>query len=237
MVNDDERTALDSIPDEFMVTDDGIDIDTQQEYVAYTKAFDHKTFSSEQIDERVGRLFSSDTYREEKKATLAILAHTGKVTSAKIINQFLEEGDPALHEWAKLCLLECHLFEDNVWFGDEGVGTVMTGLGGEDNRLRYFFAVRSNATNPYTSMDRTIITENFMVVCREHNAVLEDIQIQPTHATLKILIPLDVAVGMVIESGIGLSNRQGNLLDEDYYVTNVNIPTDVELQAFLNQDE
>ena len=110
------------------------------------------------------------------------------------IKQFLEEGDPALHEWAKLSLQECHLFEDNVWFGDEGVGTVMTGLGGEDNRVRYFLAVRSKATNPYTSMDRTIIAENFLKVCREHNSVLEDIQIHPTHVTLKILIPLDVFI-------------------------------------------
>jgi hypothetical protein len=51
-------------------------------------------------------------------------------------------------------------------------------------------------------MDRTTITEIFMEVCRKHNSILEDIQIQPNYVTVKVLVPIDVAVGVVIEDGI-----------------------------------
>jgi hypothetical protein len=168
---------------------------------------------------------------------LALLAHTGRVTSIKIIEQFLEKGDPELRDWARLSLQECQLFIDDIWSGDKGMGMVMSGLGGENNRLRYFLAVRSSSKTPYTSMDGTIITENFVEICRKHNSILEDIQIQPTYVTLKILVPVDVAVGMVIEDGISQCNRKRKLLDENYYVTNAKIPTEVELQAFLKPVE
>jgi hypothetical protein len=231
---DDENQGL---PDEFAVASDGIDIATQQEYIAYTAALESKNYSLEAIGEKAQRLFSSDASREEKKVMLALLAHTGRITSIKIIEQFLEEGDPELCDWARLALQECQLFIDDIWSGDKGMGIVMSGLGGEDNRLRYFLAIGSRSKTPYTSMDRTIITENFVEICRKHNSILEDIQIQPTYATLKVLVPVDVAVGMVIEDGISQCNRKRKLLDEDYYVTNVTIPTEVELQAFLKPVE
>jgi len=45
-----------------------------------------------------------------------------------------------------------------------------------------------------------------------------------------ILIPMDVAVGKVIEEGISECNKMGEFLLPDYYVTNVKKPGD-----FLNK--
>ena len=201
--------------------------------MAYIAAFGSEDYSSEAIDEKVQRLFRPDASPDEQKEILVLLAHTGKVTSAKIIKQFLEKGNPDLRDWARLSLQECQLLIDDIWSGDEGMGMIMSGLGGEDNRLRYFLAVRSSSNTPYTGMDRTTITENFVAVCRKHNSILEDIQIQPNYVTVKVLVPVDVAVGVVIEDGISQCNQERKLLDENYYVTNVKIPTEAELQAFL----
>ena len=157
--------------------------------------------------------------------------------SIKIIKRFLKKGDTELHDWAKISLQKCQLSVDNIWSGDENMGMVMSGLGGESNRLRYFLAIRSKSKTPYTSIDRTIIAENFVEICRDYNSVIEDIQIKPTYVTLKLLVPIDVAVGMVIEDGINKCNRTRKFLDGNYYLTNVKIPTEVELQAFLESVE
>jgi hypothetical protein len=237
MSNDDVRKVSKSFPNEFIVAEDGIDISTQQEYIAYTAALDPQNGTSEALDGNIRRLFSSDTSREEKKAMLALLAHTGKVTSIRIIERFLEEGDSELRDWAKLSLQECQLVVGNILFSDEDMGIIMSGLGGENNRLRYFLAICSKPKTQYTSIDRTLIVDNFVEICRQYNVILEDIQIQQMYVTLKVLVPLDVAVGMIIEYGISQCNRKRILLDENYYVTNVKIPTEVELQAFLKQVE
>jgi hypothetical protein len=237
MSKDDVKKIFESLPDEFVVVEDGIDIATQQEYIAYTATLDSKNHSAEAIDGKIQRLFDSDTSREEKKELLARLAHTGKVTTIKVIEQFLKTGEPELHDWAKLSLHECQLFVDNVWSDDESMGMVMSGLGGENNRLRYFLAVRSKSKTQYTSVDRIVIAEIFVEICRKYDSILEDIQIQPTYVTMKVLIPLDVAVGMIIEDGISQCNENRRLLDENYYVTNVKIPTEEELQAFLKPSD
>ena len=49
------------------------------------------------------------------------------------------------------------------------------------------------------------------------------------YATMRVLVPLDVAVGEVIEGGIGECNTSGGFVDVSYYVTNVRIPTEAEI--------
>jgi hypothetical protein len=52
----------------------------------------------------------------------------------------------------------------------------------------------------------------------------------------KVLIPMDVAVGEVIEGGIEESNTFGEFLDPDYYVTNVEIPSEAEILGYLPRE-
>jgi len=50
-----------------------------------------------------------------------------------------------------------------------------------------------------------------------------------------VLVPLDVAVGEVIEGGIGESNTFGDFLDVNYYVTNDRIPMEAKILHYLRE--
>jgi len=52
---------------------------------------------------------------------------------------------------------------------------------------------------------------------------------------IEILIPMDVAVGEVIEGDISECNKMSEFLFSDYYVTNVKKPTPEEISMYLNE--
>jgi len=50
-----------------------------------------------------------------------------------------------------------------------------------------------------------------------------------------ILITMEVAVGKVIDEGIRECNKMREFLCPDYYVTNVNTPTQEEISKYLKE--
>lgn len=52
---------------------------------------------------------------------------------------------------------------------------------------------------------------------------------------IEILIPMDVAVGKVIEESIRECNKMSEFLCFDYYVTNVKKPTPEEISKYLEE--
>ncbi len=63
----------------------------------------------------------------------------------------------------------------------------------------------------------------------------EDIQICQYYVKMKVLIPMDVAVAEIIEGGIAECARFGDFLDENYYVTNVRIPSEAEILRYIRE--
>ena len=231
--NDDQiRDILDGIPERLRLTEDGVDPSVQQEYLEYTENLDFGQYSEEDISTRSHSLFSPSTSLQDKKETLAVLAHRGTLEAYRTIERFLETADKALEVWGILALQECRMFLESS-LSDLSVGILMTGLGGENNRLRHFFIIRSRGDAALTSAQEGTIKQGFSYICSKFDSILEEIQSHQYFATMKVLIPMDVAVAEIVEGGIDECNTFGDFLDTDYYVTNVKIPTKAEIQHYL----
>jgi len=118
---------------------------------------------------------------------------------------------------------------------DRNVGILMTGLGGENNRLRYFLMIRYRSDAILTSAQKETIERGFSYICSKFDSILEEIQEHQYYVTMKVLIPMDVAVAEIIEGGIDECNTFNDFLDENYYVTNVRIPTEAEILHYLRE--
>jgi hypothetical protein len=68
-----------------------------------------------------------------------------------------------------------------------------------------------------------------------HDSLLERIQFHPRYVMATVLVSMETAVGTVIEDSIAAANGDGKVLQHDYFVTNVNIPTDEEIQRILKE--
>jgi hypothetical protein len=238
MLNDDYddqiRDILDNIPERLILAENGVDPSVQQEYLEYTKDLDFDQYSEEDISTRSYSLFSPNTTLDYKKKTLAILAHRGTLEAYRAIERFLETAEKPLEAWGVLALHECRMFLENS-LSDRNSGILMTGLGGENDRLRYFFIIRSRNDAALTNIQKGAIKQGFSYVCGKLNSILEDIQTCQYYVKMKVLIPMDVAVAEIIEGGIAKSARFGDFLDENYYVTNVKIPSEEEILRYLRE--
>ena len=209
-----------------------IDPSVQKEYQVLSDSIDFDKVNYEEVLSEADKLFVSGIPVEVKKRILILLAHLDTMESVKILEKYLGVAEEGLKDWAVLSLKECRMFVENVFLNDAG-GFISTGLGGKGNRLRYYFIVSTKEGRTLTGAERETIQEAFKGSSGEYGSEIEEITIESNYAMVKILVPMDVAVGEVIENGIRRSNRMGEFLLNDYYVTNVKKPTKEEISRFL----
>jgi hypothetical protein len=227
------KEFLDSIPDDLDILGDGIDMVIQKEYITFSQRIgslnDQKTVLGE-----AKRLSSDDLPVEDKKRILVELAHLGTVESYRTIEKFLKCCDEELKGWTLLSLQECRMFLEGD-LSDDKKGFISTGLGGKGDKLRYCFVIRSLNAMPFSEHQQAVIIEQFKFTCKSLNVELEAISFKENCLMAKVLVPMDVAVGEVIESGIKSANKISQCLKFHYYVSNVNIPTDEEISEYLRE--
>lgn len=235
-IEDDEQIheLLSGIPEQLQIFKRGINPQVQQAYLEYATKIGSDEYTEQDTSTKGKRLFDPDTAIDEKKKCLISLAHAGTVDACLTIREFLETSeDEELVEWGVLALEEGWLLVESDLF-EKPMGMVMTGLGGEEERLRYFFAVGVKERGFPDTYKRTI-EQAISLVCGQFDAVLEEVQIFDNYVTVQILIPMDVAVAKVIEGGIIESNRAGEWLGRDYFVTNSEIPSAEQILQYLQQ--
>ena len=220
--------------DNFVLIDEPIDISIQKEYLSFSETIDFDNVDYEEILTESDKLFDKHIPIDLKKRILILLAHLGTPESCRTIEKYLKISEGNLRDWALLSLKECRAFLESVLLQEES-GFISTGLGGKDNKLRYYFIVSSKDGQPFSETQRKAIERGFETIGHKHKSEIEEINFEATHVMIRILIPMDVAVGDVIEEGISECNKMSEFLFPDYYVTNVKKPTPKEISKYLEE--
>jgi len=224
------KNALDS----FTIINEAIDLSIQEEYLSFSETMDFDNVDYEEVLTESDRLFDKHTPIEVKKRILILLAHLGSPESCRRLEKYLKVSDRNLRGWALLSLNECRTLLESVLLQEEG-GFISTGLGGKENKSRYYFILSSKDGLPFSETHRNPLKRGFEKISHKYNSEIEEINFEATYVMIGILIPMDVAVGKVIEEGISECNKMGEFLLPDYYVTNVKKPTPEEISKYLEE--
>jgi hypothetical protein len=216
----------------FSIVERPIDLSVQKEYLDLSDSIGIDDVNYEEALTEADRLFVQGTPIEAKKRILILLAHLGTMESSKILERYLKVSEGTLKDWAILSLKECRMFLESVLLKEEG-GFISTGLGGKDNKLRYYFIVGTREGRTLARGEREVLEEGFKGSSDEYETEIEEINVATNYALMRILVPMHVAVGEVIEEGIRRCNRMGEILFVHYYVTNVKKPTKGEISRYL----
>jgi len=230
--NRDNRENSKNVLNSFTLIDEAIDLSIQQEYFTFSETIDFDNVDYEEVLTESGKLFYEHTPIESKKRILILLAHLGTAESCRTLEKYLKISEGNLRDWALLSLNECRTFLESVLLQEEG-GFISTGLGGKDNKLRYYFIVSSKGGLPFSETHRNTLKRGFETISLKYKSEIEEINFEAAYAMIGILIPMDVAVGEVIEEGISECNKMVEFLFLDYYVTNVKKPTPEEISKYL----
>ena len=228
----DIQKFLENIPDKFDILEEGISLETQKEYIDHSHTFDRGELSEKETIGLGKILFHPKVPLEGKKKALALLAHLGTIVAFRQIEKYHNGPDKELKQWAALALQECKMFLSSSLL-DENTGFISTGLGGLKNRLRYYFLILTSTGKPFTKTQKDVIKNEFPIVCKDLNSVLETVDPADTYVGVTVLIPMDVAIGTLVESGINKCNELGDFVFEHYYVTNHNIPDKSEIDDII----
>jgi len=224
--------ALSQIPDRFIVAEEELDWAVREEYAKYVQRLLSSQPQKAWLEAR-RILFDSTAPLEAKREALARLALSGTVDAYRAIEQYVKEPDPALAQWGKIALYECRMALESELL-EAPVGIVSTGLGGAQHRLRYLVAIGLSC-GPLHDAQQRRVESTWRTICERHDSVLEHVNFHPNHVILTLLVSMETAVGTVIDVGIAAANGDAPILRQTYFVTNVAVPTEEEIQHVLEE--
>ena len=228
------KKILEHIPDTFDVLKEGIDMQIQKEYLDYSHSFEHGELTDKETLQLSSILFSPETSLTGKKKALTILAHVGTITAFRQIEKYCKNPDKDLRQWAALALGESRMLLEST-LTDRNIGFISSGLGGIKNKLRYYFLVLPVKDRPFTLTQKNIIKNEINFVAKDLNCVVEVVDKNDNFVGLTVLVPMDLAVGTFIETGIKKCNELGDFVYEHYYVTNMEVPDKAEIEEIIKK--
>lgn len=227
------RELLGDSPGKLKILEQQIDMDLQIEYYERSQrvrdertrawALEHMTYLNE-----------PGYPDQKKKEILARLASMECVEAYRAIEACMKEAEEPLRSWAILALNESRmLLESKIM--DENQIYISTGLGGKGDKLRYFVVLMTRTRVDLTSTQKMVIRNEFEMILKKFDAVMEEADFSGYLATIMLLLPLNHSLNSVFKEAIEECNRYGNFLQDDFIVTNVRVLSFEEIENFLER--
>lgn len=218
-------------PGTLKILEQKIDIDLQMEY------YDCSMRIREEQDEQWAldhiQYLSEPGYSEEvKREILARLAGIEKVECYRALESFMQDASEPLRSWALLAVNESRMLLESKIL-DENQVFISTGLGGKDDKLRYFVVLMSKTRVDLTPTQQMVVKNEFDFILKKFDAVLEESDFSGYLATLLFLLPMKHSLKSVFKEAIDECNRYGSFLNDDFIVTNVKILSFKEIEEYL----
>lgn len=220
-------------PDTYSILEEQIDMDVQMSYFEYSRKTREKD-SRAAILEKADLIFNEQTTKQEKKEILVQLASVDEVKAFRKIEQYLNEPDSDLRDWAILALKESRMLLESKIL-DENQIFISTGLGGKGNKLRYFVVLVKNNDNDFDAIQKKIVKTEFEYILNNYNSEIESIQFSENISAITSLVPLQVTVKNVFDLAIAECNKYGDFLYSDFIITNVKKLSFGEIKSHLSK--
>jgi hypothetical protein len=227
------REILGGTPGNLKILEQKIDMGLQMEYYDCSMRIREER-SDEWAIEHMQYLPEPGYSVDVKKEILARLASVESVECFRAIEEFLKHAPEPLESWAILALNESRmLLESKIM--DENQVFISTGLGGKDEKLRYFVVLMSRTKLDLTSSQKMVIKNEFEFILKKFDAVMEEANFSGYLATILLLLPMNHSLNSVFKEAIAECNSYGNFLNDDFIVTNVRVLSFGEIEDFLER--
>jgi hypothetical protein len=227
------RQILGGSPGKLKILEQKIDIDLQVEYYECSMRVREERDEEWALD-RMLFLGSPGYSADELKEILARLASINKVECYRAIESFLKNVSQPLYSWAILALNESKMLLESKLL-DENQVFISTGLGGKDDKLRYFVVLMSRTRVELTPVQKMVIKNEFEFILDKFEGILEESDFSGYLATILFLLPMKYSLKYVFKEAIDECNRYGQFLHDDFIVTNVRALSFGEIEEFLER--
>lgn len=210
---------LENLPKEIRVVEYAIDADTMRQYQRLAEYYKSIEINGYVLEMDLAALKEEDEFRK----VLVQIACLGSVEAYRKLEQF-EKTDLSewKEKWTQMALMQCQIQLENE-LRDEPIGFIATGLGGLGNKIRYFFAVKSD--QPFDAGKDRFVQQIFEEILKEYEADLEEVIVYEHFIQFKVLLPFNISLVEIVIKGI----ESCDFLDEEFFITNTQHPTKQDL--------
>ena len=186
------REILGGSPGNLKIMEQQIDMDLQVEYYECSRNLRSELDDSWAMNHM--QYLSEPGYSPDvKKKILARLASIENVDCYRAIESYLNMAEESLKDWAVLALNESRMLLESKIL-DENQVFISTGLGGKDEKLRYFVVLMAGSKSKLTPTHRMVIKNEFEIVLKKYNAELEEVSFSGYLATILLLVPMNLSL-------------------------------------------
>lgn len=230
------QEAISSLPENFSILEEQIDVELQMEYFNYSREIKAK-YSVELILQHQIDLFNPAVPIDEKKNLLVLLASQEKVEAFRTIEKYAQHPDPELREWSILALQESRMVIQSSLMDEQQV-YISTGLGGKEQKLRYFVVFICNENiQKYSAVQRKLIRTELEFALKNNDGILEEISYEKDLAIALLLLPVKSDIQGFFSGVINECNQYGDFVRPDIIITNVKRMSVDEIRRFINREK
>jgi hypothetical protein len=214
------KGVINSIPDNFKILEESIDIEVQKEFFESTKNISLDP-EMDILNEMISKLNQGNTSIDDCKTLLQKIALIDSVEAFRAIETYTINPRQELKEWSVLALqqsrmvLQCSLLDEQQVF-------ISTGLGGKKDKLRYYLIFPYNLTiHKINKIQKEALQKELDFFLSKHNGETEYTEFEKRYATAMTLIPLKAPIPDIIREVLNECNQFGDFLSPDVMITNM----------------
>jgi len=224
-----------SVPENYNILEEQIDIDLQMEYFEQSKSVKDTLDPPEVMSNKEG-IYDITLPLEDRKLLFAQLASLEEVEAYRTIEKYLKSAELDLKNWAILALQESRMLLESKLL-DENQVFISTGLGGKDGKLRYFVVLIGKEKQALSDLHKKVIRNEFEMYLKKYDSEMEKLEFKENFALLMAILPLPISIRGIFKEAIKNCNVYGDFLKSNFIVTNVRELSLVEIKDFLSKQQ
>lgn len=225
------------LPNKLNILEEQIDVKVQMEYFKLSKKIKkNRSDDSPAEIEDITDINSNDLSDDDIKKILIQLADIDDPKAFRQIEAFAKIAPPNIKDWATLAFQESKMNLESSLL-DENQIYISTGLGGKDNKLRYFIVLIGKDIKEFAEYQQKVVKSEFEYTLKNNGCELETIDFYENYATFTTLIPVNITFQDILRSALMECNQYGDFLQENFMVTNVKKLTIKEIKDFVEKNK
>jgi hypothetical protein len=205
-------------PDKIVIVETNVDPEIQLEFFDFLEKIKEDQIYNTDINQIKDELYSQNINIARKKEILVLLARYGEVESFRLIENYLNEDISELKTWTYLAFQQAKMFLESKLLEETKI-YIASGMGGNEHRLRYAFALKSN-NDEFNDYQKKTIEGEIKYFFNKNDCILEDIYYSDNYAIATCLVPVFNDLIELLQNIISEINQLGNFVQPNVFITN-----------------
>ena len=205
-------------PEKIRIVETSVDAEIQIEFFETLQRLDEQNENALEIEDYRKILFGEEYSEQRIKEVLALLVTFGEVKTFRLLEEYMNSAPPELKTWAFLACQQAKMFMESKLLEETKI-YIASGLGGQNHRLRYAFAIYTNQKE-FDEYQKDTIKGEINYFLKKNDSKTEDIYFYENFAIVLCLVPVFTDLVDLLQLIINEINTYGNFLNPNVFITN-----------------